>query len=161
MPVSNLFRFQPKTTLTKYSEGFACWQLHSETVALTTFLGFHAEVDTGPYVPTIGAEIKRKVFAYIFYMDKVLASFSGRPPLMSRRYARTPPPLDLKDEHLLSDKATLAGHVANLDENGWNTEGGLYSATFIRARVMLARIRDELFEIALGHGSVTSVETVL
>ncbi|KAE9582822.1 Trichosetin biosynthesis cluster transcription factor TF23 [Colletotrichum fructicola] len=141
--------------------GFACWQLHSETVALTTFLGFHAEVDVEPYVPTIGAEIKRKVFAYIFYMDKVLASFSGRPPLMSRRYARTPPPLDLKDEHLLSDKATLARHVANLDENGWNTEGGLYSATFIRARVMLARVRDELFEIALGHGSVTSVETVL
>ncbi|KAJ0160375.1 hypothetical protein CTA2_8086, partial [Colletotrichum tanaceti] len=141
--------------------GFACWQLHAETVALSTFLGFHDEVATEPYKPTICSEIKRKLFCYIFYMDKVLASFAGRPPLISRRYARTPPPLDLKDEYLLSDEATLARHVAALDENGWNTEGDLNSATIVRARVMLAHIRDELFEIALGHGPVTPVETLL
>ncbi|KDN61969.1 putative fungal specific transcription factor domain-containing protein [Colletotrichum sublineola] len=140
---------------------FACWQLHAETVALLTFLGFHDEVAAEPYKPTICSEIKRKLFCYIFYMDKVLASFTGRPPLISRRYARTPPPLDLKDEYLLADEATLARHVADLDENGWNTEGGLCSATFVRARVMLAHIRDELFEIALGHGPVTPVETLL
>ncbi|KZL87499.1 fungal specific transcription factor [Colletotrichum incanum] len=140
---------------------FACWQLHAETVALSTFLGFHDEVATEPYKPTICSEIKRKLFCYVFYMDKVLASFAGRPPLISRRYARTPPPLDLKDEYLLADEATLARHVAALDEKGWNTEGGLYSATIVRARVMLAHIRDELFEIALGHGPVTPVETLL
>ncbi|GJC82827.1 hypothetical protein ColLi_05665 [Colletotrichum liriopes] len=142
-------------------QGFACWQLHAETVALSTFLGFHDEVATEPYKPTICSEIKRKLFCYVFYMDKVLASFAGRPPLISRRYARTPPPLDLKDEYLLADEATLARHVATLDENGWNTEGGLCSATIVRARVMLAHIRDELFEIALGHGPVTPVETLL
>ncbi|WDK17844.1 fungal specific transcription factor domain-containing protein [Colletotrichum graminicola] len=140
---------------------FSCWQLHAETVALSTFLGFHDEVAAEPYKPTVCSEIKRKLFCYIFYIDKVLASFTGRPPLISRRYARTPPPLDLKDEYLLADEATLARHVANLDENGWNTEGGLCSATFIRARVMLAHIRDEVFEIALGHGPVTPVETLL
>ncbi|GKT96141.1 fungal specific transcription factor [Colletotrichum tofieldiae] len=142
-------------------QGFACWQLHAETVALSTFLGFHDEVATEPYKPTICSEIKRKLFCYVFYMDKVLASFAGRPPLISRRYARTPPPLDLKDEYLLADEATLARHVAALDENGWNTEGGLCSATIVRARVMLAHVRDELFEIALGHGPVTPVETLL
>ncbi|KAK2000425.1 fungal-specific transcription factor domain-containing protein [Colletotrichum falcatum] len=140
---------------------FACWQLHAETVALSTFLGFHDEVAAEPYKPTICSEIKRRIFCYIFYLDKVLASFTGRPPLISRRYARTPPPLDLRDEYLLADEATLARHVANLDENGWNTEGGLCSATFGRARVMLAHIRDEIFEIALGHGPVTPVETLL
>ncbi|GKT42411.1 sorbicillinoid biosynthetic cluster transcription factor sor4 [Colletotrichum spaethianum] len=140
---------------------FASWQLHAETMAMTTFLGIHDEVTTEPYKPNICSEIKRKLFSYVFYMDKVLASFTGRPPLISRRYARTPPPLDLKDEYLLADEATLARHVAALDENGWNTEGGLYSATFVRARVMLAHIRDELFEIALGHGPATPVETLL
>ncbi|OLN97269.1 hypothetical protein CCHL11_07721 [Colletotrichum chlorophyti] len=140
---------------------FACWQLHAEAVALSTFLGFHDEVSTEPYKPTVCSEIKRKVFSYVFYMDKVLASFAGRPPLISRRYARTPPPLDLRDEYLLSDEATLARHVANLDSKGWNTEGGMCSATILRARVMLARIRDEIFEIALGHGPVTPVEVLL
>ncbi|KAL0937632.1 fungal specific transcription factor [Colletotrichum truncatum] len=159
-----LFMTSKRTIIESLFSGdasFACWQLHSETVALSTFLGFHDEVSSEPYVPNIGTEIKRKTFSYVFYMDKVLASFSGRPPMISRRYARTPPPLDLKDEYLLSDKATLARHVANLDENGWNTEGGLYSSTIVRARVMLAHIRDELFEIALGHGPVTPVETLL
>ncbi|KAF6818327.1 fungal specific transcription factor [Colletotrichum sojae] len=159
-----LFMTNKRTVIESLFSGdasFACWQMHSETVALSTFLGYHDEGTTVPYVPNIGCEIKRKVFSYLFYMDKVLASFSGRPPLMSRRYARTPLPLDLKDEYLLSDKATLARHVANLDENGWNTEGALNSATFIRARVLLARIRDELFEIALGHGPVIPVETLL
>ncbi|UQC83263.1 fungal specific transcription factor domain-containing protein [Colletotrichum lupini] len=136
----------------------------AKTVALSTFLGFHDEVAAAPgagYKPTVCSEIKRKLFSYVFYVDKVLASFAGRPPLISRRYARTPPPLDLKDDHLLSDEASLARHVAALDENGWNTKGELYSATIVRARVMLAHIRDEIFEIALGQGSVTLVETLL
>ncbi|KAL2883948.1 hypothetical protein SGCOL_000586 [Colletotrichum sp. CLE4] len=162
-----LFMCSKRTIIESLFSGdasFACWQLHAETVALSTFLGFHDEVAAAPgvgYKPTVCSEIKRKIFCYIFYVDKVLASFAGRPPLISRRYARTPPPLDLKDDHLLSDEATLARHVAALDENGWNTEGGLYSATIIRARVMLAQIRDEIFEIALGQGSVTLVEALL
>ncbi|KAK1656023.1 fungal-specific transcription factor domain-containing protein [Colletotrichum phormii] len=162
-----LFMCSKRTIIESLFSGdasFACWQLHAETVALSTFLGFHDEVAAAPgvgYKPTVCSEIKRKLFCYIFYVDKVLASFAGRPPLISRRYARTPPPLDLKDDHLLSDEATLARHVAALDENGWNTEGGLYSATIVRSRVMLAHIRDEIFEIALGQGSVTLVETLL
>ncbi|KXH59473.1 fungal specific transcription factor domain-containing protein [Colletotrichum nymphaeae SA-01] len=162
-----LFMCSKRTIIESLFSGdasFACWQLHAETVALSTFLGFHDEVAAAPgvgYKPTVCSEIKRKLFSYVFYVDKVLASFAGRPPLISRRYARTPPPLDLKDDHLLSDEASLARHVAALDENGWNTKGELYSATIVRARVMLAHIRDEIFEIALGQGSVTLVETLL
>ncbi|KXH44020.1 fungal specific transcription factor domain-containing protein [Colletotrichum simmondsii] len=162
-----LFMCSKRTIIESLFSGdasFACWQLHAETVALSTFLGFHDEVAAAPgigYKPTVCSEIKRKLFSYVFYVDKVLASFAGRPPLISRRYARTPPPLDLKDDHLLSNEASLARHVAALDENGWNTKGELYSATIVRARVMLAHIRDEIFEIALGQGSVTLVETLL
>jgi hypothetical protein len=83
-------------------------------------------------------------------LDKVIVSFTGRPPLMSYRYASTPLPLDLRDEDLLSDGATLARAVAALDGNGWNTSGGVYSVTLLRARSMLAFIRDELVEIALS-----------
>ncbi|TDZ21161.1 hypothetical protein Cob_v006000 [Colletotrichum orbiculare MAFF 240422] len=148
-------------TLSSGDASYSSWQLHSEAIALSTFLGLHDQAPSESYVPNIGNEIKRRIYCYIFYMDKVLASFCGRPPMISRRYSRTPPPLDLDDASLMSDRGTLARRVAALDENGWSREGSLNSATFIRCRVMLAHIRDEIFEIALGQGAVTPVETLL
>lgn len=90
-----------------------------------------------------------------------MVSFTGRPPLISHRYASTPLPLDLRDEDLLSDGPTLVQAVASLDDKGWNTSGGVYSSTLIRARAMLAFVRDELIEIALSTGKGTTLEALL
>jgi len=130
--------------------GLACWTRHGEAVSLLTFLGRHDEQGPRSYTPSFVSENRRRLFAYAFVLDKVIVSFTGRPPLMSYRYASTPLPLDLRDEDLLSDGATLARAVAALDGNGWNTSGGVYSVTLLRARSMLAFIRDELVEIALS-----------
>ena len=66
-------------------------------------------------------------------------------------------PLDLKGEVLLADPATLAEAVQALDSKGWNTEGNIYSATVIRARYMISRMRDEIFEIALSKNAVVTL----
>jgi hypothetical protein len=91
------------------------------------------------------------MFCQIFNVDKVVASFTGRPPLLSRRYASTPLPLDLSDEVLLCGPERIKEAVAGLDEGGWNQDGCLYSTTILRGRYLLSSIRDEIFEIALGH----------
>lgn len=88
-------------------------------------------------------------------------SFTGRPPLLSLRYTSTPVPLDIGDEVLFSDAATLAQSVQHLDENGWNTRGEFSSSTFIRARALMAFIREEIIEIALGHGHEAPIGTLL
>ncbi|KAF7551269.1 hypothetical protein G7Z17_g5125 [Cylindrodendrum hubeiense] len=130
---------------------------HGETVALMTFLGLHAEPPTPEYRPTLCSENKRRLFARVFNIDKVMVSFSGRPPLISRRYSSTPLPLDLSDDDLFADDETINRAVQALDERGWNTEGKLLPATRLRARVMIAFIRDELLEIALSLGSHTTL----
>lgn len=84
-------------------------------------------------------------------MDKVVVLFTGRPPQISRRYVSTPLPLDLDDDELLAGDAALAESVRLLDENGWNTKGGLYASTSLRCRFLIALIRDELIEIAIGN----------
>ncbi|KAK6208061.1 hypothetical protein LQW54_007106 [Pestalotiopsis sp. IQ-011] len=64
----------------------------------------------------------------------------------------------ISDEDLASDAGTLNRAVASLDANGWNTKGAMYSVTVIRARAMIAHVRDELVEIALSHNISVSLE---
>lgn len=144
------------------------WRLHGQNVALVTYLGLHALQDgggdtnkPGPYVPTAAEEVRRRLVSQVFVIDKVASSFSGRPPLLSRKYMLTPLPLDLGDELLLSDPEAIAAAVGALDENGWNREGRRYSTTIVRARAKLARVKDEVMEVALGSPAYTSIDALL
>ncbi|KND87297.1 hypothetical protein TOPH_08041, partial [Tolypocladium ophioglossoides CBS 100239] len=62
-------------------------RIHGEAVSLATFLGLHASVSRDVHDRSISAQIKRRLFAVIFNIDKVLATFAGRPPLLSQRFA--------------------------------------------------------------------------
>lgn len=115
-----------------------------------TFLGLHALEEETLYTPTLCSEMKRRLVAQIFNSDKYCVAFSGRPPLLNRRYCSTPLPLDLRDEDLVADEETLKKAVEELDEYGWNTRGQIYPVTLIRARRMFADILDEVMEVALG-----------
>jgi hypothetical protein len=137
------------------------WRLHSEGIALLTYLGLHALQDGKPYTPTAAKESRRRLVSQLFVIDKVAASFSGRPPLLGRKYMLTPLPLDLSDEVLMSDPETIAREVEALDENGWNRKGERHASTIIRARRKLAWVNDEVMEVALGDPAYTSIGALL
>lgn len=138
------------------------WRNLSEVVATATYLGLHASTqDESTYVPTASSEAKRRLVSQIFVIDKVAASFSGRPPLFNRRYMLTPPPLDLADEALLGDPNALDQAVQALDEQGWNVGGHLLHTTMVRARRLLMYVTDEVMEIALGNVIHTSIDVLL
>ncbi|KAJ1324610.1 transcriptional regulatory protein GAL4 [Microdochium nivale] len=136
---------------------------HAHTIACLTFLGYHAEAPTDPYVPTLVSELKRVVFASIYGADMTFSSFTGRPPLMPKAYATIPLPLDLDDRHLFGAQEHLQKMASTtLDERGWSKEGTLFGATCYRARGMLKTIREEILAIALGHSDQeTSVDMLL
>ncbi|KAF3014210.1 hypothetical protein E8E14_007763 [Neopestalotiopsis sp. 37M] len=127
-------------------------------VTMMTFLGLHVQQSDALYRPTLCSELRRRIFAQVFVSDKLVVSFTGRPPLLSRRFCTTPLPLDIRDEDLAAEPEVLDRAVASLDQNGWNTDGGLYSATLIRARTMIAYVRDELIEIALSQNTLVSLD---
>lgn len=134
---------------------------HGELIGLTTYLGLHAITSDSTYIPTASSEAQRILMANVFKIDKVTASFCGRPPLLSRRYVRTPLPLDLSDDILLSDAGTIAKATFSLDENGWNTDGRIHSTTILRARALLAEIKGTILEISLSLPGSSSVEDLL
>lgn len=141
--------------------GLSCWRALSESTSLLTFLGYHAESSSPTYQPCLSSETRRRVAAHVFIMDKVVVLFTGRPPQISHRYVSTPLPLDLDDEELFAGEAAIADSVRSLDDNGWNTKGGLYAATTLRCRLLIAFIRDELIEIAVGNWKETPIDTLL
>jgi hypothetical protein len=128
---------------------------------MMSYLGLHALDDEPPYTPSFCSENKRRLATMVFGSDKLGVAFTGRPPLVSSRYYSTPWPLDISDEDLAADEATLEKATSSLDAQGWNTQGHIYSATVMRARAMISLIRDELIEIALGRGRYVTIEQLL
>ncbi|KAM0493589.1 hypothetical protein D7B24_001105 [Verticillium nonalfalfae] len=137
------------------------WRYHGEAAGLIMYLGIHAETARDAYVPTLAGELRRRLCGLIMTIDKVGAIFTGRPPLMSRRYISTPLPLDLRNEDLMGGHETMVKAMGALDENGWNTSGGPYPATVVRARTLLSLVKDEIIEIALGNDRQASVQDLL
>ncbi|KAH8678462.1 hypothetical protein BX600DRAFT_452094 [Xylariales sp. PMI_506] len=135
----------------------------ADTVALLTFLGVHVQKqdDWVAYTPTLASEYKRRLFAQIFNNDKLGVMYTGRPPMLSRRYCSVPLPLDIQDEDFIGDAETLSRAAASLDEHGWNTQGAIYPSTIIRARAMIAYIRDEIFDIALSMNITVTIDQLL
>ncbi|KAI1642089.1 uncharacterized protein F4817DRAFT_353898 [Daldinia loculata] len=142
------------------------WRAHAETISLLTFLGFHAVEEKGRLQTSLSTEIKKRFFHHMFTMAMVVVSFTGRPPLISSRYSSTPIPLDISNEDLFSDHGTFMKAISRLDDEGWNTDGEIYPSTNIRARAIIAVIREEIFKIALDHRqnafpNAFSIETLL
>ncbi|PTB63102.1 fungal-specific transcription factor domain-containing protein [Trichoderma citrinoviride] len=135
--------------------GMQYWRTHGDLMAMTTYLGLHVSPNADPMDCTITTQVKRQLFAAIFAHDKVTATFTGRPPFLSRRFSSTPLPLDLSDDMLLlSSGGSSSNQLADyrdcrVDDNGWSTDGRIYVTTTLRARAMLAYVRDEILEIAL------------
>ncbi|KAF3059630.1 putative fungal specific transcription factor protein [Daldinia childiae] len=68
----------------------------------------------------------------------------------------------------LSQRCTVMDSmsVGDADDQGWNTDGEIYPSTNIRARAIIAIIREEIFKIALNHRqnvlpNALSIETLL
>ena len=116
---------------------------------MTTALGMHRDTDQNPGKVTVSSEMRRRIYAAVFNIDKVISTFTGRPPMLNHRYSSTPLPLDLSDEQLLADPTSLSESLARLDAKGWNTDGQIYSTTILRARTSFSFVRGEILDIAL------------
>ncbi|KAF5243408.1 hypothetical protein FANTH_8230 [Fusarium anthophilum] len=126
------------------------WKFHAETVAMLTFSGLH-DNRSSTNVSSIPTEIRRRIGCQVFIVDKFLATFSGRPPLLTRRFCFMNLPLDLEESVLLSDKAASQRQSQHLDQDGWNVNGRIYSSSLLRVRMMIALLRDQILEVAFAQ----------
>jgi hypothetical protein len=125
------------------------WRQLGDLVSASTALGLHREVDTDEKT-SFGTELRKRVFAIVFNIDKGSSLLTGRPPALSYRYCRFTLPLDISEEIMMESGERFRRAVENLDEEGWNTEGEIYPNTLTRAHAKLSIILNEILELSLG-----------
>ena len=89
-----------------------------------------------------------RVFVGTFTLDKELATFTGRPPALSRTYVSTPLPLDVAEEDLIGYEGFVLKDM--VDQYGWNRRQTLYPATLLRAIYLSTVLQDEILELISG-----------
>ncbi|KAI9744750.1 MAG: hypothetical protein M1818_001675 [Claussenomyces sp. TS43310] len=134
------------------------WRTHGDFICALTALGLHRESEVEQAKVSLAKEYRRRLFSVAFQIDKSIASFTGRPPVLSYRYCTSRMPLDVSSHALLSTEANLTKVASTLSADGWNTDGQIYAATKLRMCMQLARIRDEILEISLGNQEALNVE---
>jgi len=86
-----------------------------------------------------------------FTVDKLLATFLGRPPLISWRYCNIQMPLDLSIEEIVAEPIIRDAAIARLDENsGWNREGSLMKGAWPRLALITSVLREKVLELSLS-----------
>jgi hypothetical protein len=101
-----------------------------------------------------------RLSACIFWSDKELAIFTGRPPALSHRYYSCDLPLDVNDDVLAAGGEELELAISKLDAEGWNTDGEIYDSTVCRMMALYTLQMDEIIEIFLGNQAQWSLERV-
>jgi hypothetical protein len=129
-----------------------------DLVAVAVAIGLHCYQGT-PTV-TMRSEMTKRLSACVFWNDKEIAMYTGRPPAMSHRFYSCPLPLDLSDEAIYEGGARLQEEIDNLDANGWNTKGDLNDSTICRGLALSARIQDEIMELFVGTPENFSIDRV-
>jgi len=87
----------------------------------------------------------------LYHTDKTYAAFFNRPPRFPKRYADTGPPLDLDETSLVAHtEEEIEKTRKHLTPDGWNADGKLQCATWLRLRRILAEMREELVEYNLA-----------
>lgn len=100
------------------------------------------------------------MYAAAYRSDKSLATYLGRPPRIPKKYSDVKPPLDISDETLVAEDPELQKVLSSLDDVGWNSEGKIRPAAFIRLRYIMSAFREEILELSLGAESRESDEMV-
>ncbi|KAJ5502105.1 FAD dependent oxidoreductase superfamily [Penicillium fimorum] len=99
------------------------------------------------------AQHRASLASSMYYYDKSHSLFNARPPMLSNRYCQCPLPLDLCENDIYGGRERLTAAIAKLDSNGWNTNGHIFSTTWLRALAMLSPIREGILELTLSVNS--------
>ncbi|KAH7560034.1 hypothetical protein BM1_03668 [Bipolaris maydis] len=139
---------------TDFGEDHGTWRRMGDSVSALYAAGIHCEASSSEgenCEPFFMREFRRRLYAAIYRSDKTLAVFYGRPPLMGWRYSDRKMLLDISDQAIISEDANvLSAELSKLDGAGWNTEGFLNPATFVRLSCQLSVFKERLLEQSLA-----------
>ncbi|KAL4909620.1 hypothetical protein BDW74DRAFT_165059 [Aspergillus multicolor] len=127
------------------------WNRLGELSSCIFELGLHRDCNNhkAQGIPTFLRELRRRLYAGLYYNDKNVAIFFGRPPRVSWRHSDCKPPLDISDEALLGGEQDLEQAIEQLDDEGWSADITFRRASWYRIRYFLISFREEILALSL------------
>jgi chromatin structure-remodeling complex subunit RSC3/30 len=102
-------------------------------------------------MPFFLVELRKRLMAGAYIMDKQLSTFLRRPPQIIWRYCDVQLPLDLRYDEILADPPTRDAAISRLDANGWNSQGVIQTAPWMRVSLLVSSIKEQIVELSLNR----------
>ena len=113
-------------------------------------MGLHMEITSDGQVPFWLSEVRKRMKASVYNIDKSVCTFVGRPPRMSRKYCVMQLPLGLDIESWRLQGRELEEAVERLDAAGWDTGDSMRGVHWTRCALICNMIREDILELSLG-----------
>ena len=137
-------------TLVTGDASYLTWRRLGNLVSACVAKGLHGEIEVSAEVPFWMSELRKRMFAAAYILDKTISNFLGRPPRLLRKYCTMQLPLDLEPHHLRLPDAELEEVVNKLDQHGWNTNASLGGMVWVRCQMLLGMVCEDVLELALA-----------
>ncbi|RDH32103.1 hypothetical protein BDQ94DRAFT_179887 [Aspergillus welwitschiae] len=111
--------------------------------------GMHQHRGSGDKYPKFLSAWRQRCFAIVYSMDKIFATFFGRPPFLNRHYCNIEPVVELRG--VIEDPSHPT--LERLDEVYCNEKSGNDQPEppgYLRVRYLLSIVREEILELHLG-----------
>ncbi|EED14310.1 conserved hypothetical protein [Talaromyces stipitatus ATCC 10500] len=139
-------------TLVAGKNDFRTWQKLGDLSTVTYAIGLHrpdsALEENCPFFLT---EIRKRVLACAYSLDKELATALGLPPRICSRYVCIELPLDLSYDEIISTPSAVEIALQNLDPNGWNTKGDFTLEVRLRIALLTGFMRENILELSMSY----------
>ncbi|KAF7128409.1 hypothetical protein CNMCM5793_003139 [Aspergillus hiratsukae] len=145
-----LYQHTHLLTLVYGDNDYRAWRKLAQLSTVVFTLGLNKS-RLNARIPFFLAELRKRLMAGAYSMDKQLATFLGRPPQISWRYCDVQLPLDLRYDEILADTHTRDAAIDRLDANGWNSRGVIHTAQRIRVALLIGSIREQILELSLSR----------
>ncbi|KAH8897572.1 hypothetical protein GQ53DRAFT_817865 [Thozetella sp. PMI_491] len=137
------------------------WRRLADLAGAVFEAGLHQNSHDSQEIPPYFVEMRRRLFASAYSMDKSLCIAVGRPPMIARHFCQATLPLEI-DEINFQDAslADLTTPSIQLDASGWSLDGGYCVSTWIRLRYLLGTFREQLLNALRESDKENSVESL-
>ncbi|KAM5442966.1 hypothetical protein MferCBS31731_001839 [Microsporum ferrugineum] len=135
----------------------ATWHRLGELATYIFELGLHRDGASASLPPFL-LESRRRLFAASYQFDKSVATFLGRPPLISLRHSDCPLPLDISDEALVGNHSQMEAARSSLTAEGWSVHPVFQRAAWIRLRFIIGTFREEILELSLQKSGLERLD---
>ncbi|KAJ5312365.1 hypothetical protein N7508_003195 [Penicillium antarcticum] len=130
---------------------YRVWQKLGDISTVIYGFGLHQSGEhVDQSIPFFLVELRKRIMACAYGMDKDLVTFLGRPPRICSRYCSLPLPLDITYDEMVRPRSDGENGFQNVDADGWNTDGNLTVAAKLRVALLACLLRESILELSLS-----------